>query len=488
VPKFLDVSDEGAARDRLDVPGLGEDTNVFTGKVEYNWFPFSNVFDTQLFIASLAQSPEVGTQSMYAIHRVTGDMHKEIPISSTHDAVAAEIYATEAYNGGNLCAFESSCVAEGPDTEIDQLISGVFNGRVITYDPARPTTGTIGNMIMIFVDQVPPVPAGLTVDAAYSLIVKPQIVGDENYSLYVEGGDSVVAGRILPMTPNAFALRIAARADTNPEQGLLRVEGPEGQFVFQVTAYGEGYIGGEVADSTWAVNNLRHPGNIALHVRQAGDQTADPFRVSRSSGAVLFGVDSNGGTTISNDITLPKTGQTRIYNNQLGTDSIKLGGAGGIELETFQSGSYGTRAKLTAAGNLGIGTTEPAALLHVAGNALVQTLDVANADTTLSRLSAGVVAVEGVELVRRTISTITGAASISTTTGDQIVLIDTGGLPTLGTAVGARCVIKLKNRTNASVLIATTSAQTIEGLSNYTLPAGQSITVVSDSTNNWSIV
>jgi hypothetical protein len=87
-----------------------------------------------------------------------------------------------------------------------------------------------------------------------------------------------------------------------------------------------------------------------------------------------------------------------------------------------------------------------------------------------------------------TIQTITGSATISTTLGDQIVLIDTGGLPTLGTAVGSRSRIVLKNRTAAGVVIGTTSSQTIESAASYTLPAGQAIEVVGDSTGNWSII
>jgi hypothetical protein len=86
------------------------------------------------------------------------------------------------------------------------------------------------------------------------------------------------------------------------------------------------------------------------------------------------------------------------------------------------------------------------------------------------------------------LSTITGAATISTNAGEQIVLIDTGGLPTLATAVGCTSRITVKNRTGAGVLVATTSSQTIDGVSAFTLPAGQSITVVADSTNNWSVV
>lgn len=117
----------------------------------------------------------------------------------------------------------------------------------------------------------------------------------------------------------------------------------------------------------------------------------------------------------------------------------------------------------------------------------VQQLEIGHAsDTTLTRLSAGRLAVEGVPLVRRTIQTLTGAETISATSGDQVRLIDTGGLPTLATAVGATDVIELINLTAAGVAIGTTSSQTIGGESSYVLPAGHAITLVSDQTN-WKI-
>jgi hypothetical protein len=37
-------------------------------------------------------------------------------------------------------------------------------------------------------------------------------------------------------------------------------------------------------------------------------------------------------------------------------------------------------------------------------------------------------------------------------------------------------------------VIGTTSSQTIESAASYTLPAGQAIEVVGDSTGNWSII
>lgn len=89
----------------------------------------------------------------------------------------------------------------------------------------------------------------------------------------------------------------------------------------------------------------------------------------------------------------------------------------------------------------------------------------------------------------RTIQSITSAVTIATTGGDQFVIINTGGLPTLGTAVGSTCQVKLRNNTNAGVLIATTSSQTIDGIGpspGYTLQAGHAITLVPNN-GNWSV-
>jgi hypothetical protein len=93
----------------------------------------------------------------------------------------------------------------------------------------------------------------------------------------------------------------------------------------------------------------------------------------------------------------------------------------------------------------------------------------------------------GTGSVGLTLQTITGAATIPTST-DQIVLIDTGGLPTLATAVGCKSRITLKNRTSAGVAIGTTNNQTIEGVTGFTLPPGQAVDLVADSTNNWSVI
>lgn len=107
-------------------------------------------------------------------------------------------------------------------------------------------------------------------------------------------------------------------------------------------------------------------------------------------------------------------------------------------------------------------------------------------DTTLSRVAAGRVAVEGVELVRRTVQSVTSAVTLGAL-GDYIVLIGASGAPTLPTAVSNGGVYRFKNVDTGAHTIATTSAQTIEGLTTYTLPAGAAIDVVSDG-SNWRIL
>ena len=122
------------------------------------------------------------------------------------------------------------------------------------------------------------------------------------------------------------------------------------------------------------------------------------------------------------------------------------------------------------------------------GNTPTVKADGADTDHNLNLITkgAGVVQANGIELVCRTIQTVTGAVNLGAT-GDYIVLIGAGGAPTLPTAVGNRGVYRLKNTDTASHTIATTSSQTVEGDTPYILSAGASIDIVSDGTN-WRIV
>ena len=87
----------------------------------------------------------------------------------------------------------------------------------------------------------------------------------------------------------------------------------------------------------------------------------------------------------------------------------------------------------------------------------------------------------------RTIVNVTGTTTLGST-GDYIVLIGASGAPTLPTAVNNKSLYRIKNIDTSNHNIATTSSQTVEGLSSpYILLPNGSIDVVSDG-SNWRII
>lgn len=99
---------------------------------------------------------------------------------------------------------------------------------------------------------------------------------------------------------------------------------------------------------------------------------------------------------------------------------------------------------------------------------------------------AGTAKVNGVLIVRRTIQSLTASATLAAD-GDRVVLIGSGGAPTLPTAVGNTCLYRFRNVHTASRTIATTSSQTIDGSTTLVLPPGSSVDVVSDG-SNWVVL
>lgn len=87
-----------------------------------------------------------------------------------------------------------------------------------------------------------------------------------------------------------------------------------------------------------------------------------------------------------------------------------------------------------------------------------------------------------------TITPVTNTVTLGAIAAQQyVILIGASGAPTLPTAASNTSIYHLKNVDSVSHSIATTSAQTIEGSSSYSLLAGASISVVSNGAN-WVII
>jgi hypothetical protein len=102
--------------------------------------------------------------------------------------------------------------------------------------------------------------------------------------------------------------------------------------------------------------------------------------------------------------------------------------------------------------------------------------------------TAGVITSGGNQVSTHSIETITGAKTFGGIANHRyVVLIGASGAPTLPTAASNTSLYTFKNVDTSSKTILTTSSQTIEGSTTYTLPAGASIDVVSYS-SNWKII
>ena len=107
-------------------------------------------------------------------------------------------------------------------------------------------------------------------------------------------------------------------------------------------------------------------------------------------------------------------------------------------------------------------------------------------DILLVPRGAGRVKANGAPVSRRNIQTVTSSTTLNAN-GDYVVFIGASGAPTLPTAgSGNQGRYTFKNVTTTDRTIATTSSQTIDGATTYTLAPGAAVEVVSDG-SNWRI-
>jgi hypothetical protein len=212
---------------------------------------------------------------------------------------------------------------------------------------------------------------------------------DTNYAIYSGGGNSYFAGNIGIGTtnPSSFNLQVTGHigATTNDTYDLgsdsLRWRdlylGPDTLHIGTSTS-DEGYISYTTATN---VLNMQSTGNIALQPTSGniGIGTTDPavgkFIVHDSSTSTTFSSDynqfpinlRNTNTTVNNfggigffsgtNSSLSAAISAQFTNHGSPTANLVFG--------TNNAGSFGEKMRITAAGNVGIGTTNPTRVLHV---------------------------------------------------------------------------------------------------------------------------
>lgn len=103
--------------------------------------------------------------------------------------------------------------------------------------------------------------------------------------------------------------------------------------------------------------------------------------------------------------------------------------------------------------------------------------------------NAGVVTSRSLQMVTRSIASLATSSTLGAVSNHEyVVILETGALPTLPTAVSNTSAYRLKNNTGSPINVASTSSQTFDGVAGpYVLAPGASRDFIPHS-SNWSIL
>jgi hypothetical protein len=264
----------------------------------------------------------------------------------------------------------------------------------------------------------------------------------------------------------------------------------------------------EGANITLTTTGTGSAGIVTIASTAGGTGTVTATGGSLTSNAVVLGagtVDTKVSTGITTDgtaqlnlgVNATTIGKVKMFGNTSGDVTIQPTAAAGTATVQTLPATTGTLVnRVTTANGVSASNTD-GALTVTLGAITPTTVDIGNADTTISRSAAGVIAVEGVVIPSISSTNVlsnktylhkytaqTTTYSIATT--DEIINCTSGTFTvTLPTAVGVTGQsYTIKNSGAGVITIATTSSQTIDGVTTATLSVQyESRTVVSDGAN-----
>jgi hypothetical protein len=273
----------GTVEDKLDDAVYKSTTSTITAQLNINGGGFGKPYDTDLWIAGANRAnPTLNSQGLYVQHRVSGDLGGLV-----HDAAAAELRLSGASNTGTgQSAFEASLVSTGGVNSM-----GSINALLANFHTEGTPTGTLTEVALCRLSQIPPLAPGFTIGTVYGLVVDAQIVGSVNYGTYSVGQN--VFGPIISKDVNSIP--VIARGIAGQVSALFATQNSGGSTLFSVAANGVVSVGGVLTGATFSVNNNNATGGtVAARVRAHPSQSVDILQCQNSGGTPVAGINKVG--------------------------------------------------------------------------------------------------------------------------------------------------------------------------------------------------
>jgi hypothetical protein len=281
--------------------------------------------------------------------------------ANSGDALGAFLF-TSPDSGGtvqNACYIEALSAGAGATWH-----SAYF--RFISFD----TSGTFG--VRLIVDS-----QGLLLQQGTALLPSLTRNGDNNTGLWFPAADTIAAS-----TGGSERMRIDSSGNvgigTSSPSQKLDVSGSIITSQSITIGTGGSFTAGSIASNVnWGMYFQAKQASPALgHFVWSTSAAVELFRIN-SSGVLILGSGEASATVAGNTLRAPSSSGTNIAGGNLtiaGGAGTGTGGGGHIAFQTAAAGSTGStantlteRLRITSAGNIGINTTAPDALLSVNG-------------------------------------------------------------------------------------------------------------------------